>query len=95
MAPSASLPDVAHIEPDDLLKPAENHGRFTWTGMKADISKSHTDLPIIACSFASGLCDSSAFNAYGTFVSMQTGEASFLSKLWHVARILSSPQRLL
>jgi len=80
MAPASSLPDLAHIEPGELPKPTTDHGRFTWAGLKADISKGHTDIPIIACSFASGLCDSSAFNAYRTFVSMQTGEKLFISQ---------------
>lgn len=47
--------------------------RFCWAGLKRDISKDHTDIPIIACCFTSGLCDSSAYNVWNTFVSMQTG----------------------
>jgi uncharacterized membrane protein YoaK (UPF0700 family) len=39
----------------------------------------HTDLPILACCTVSGLCDSVAFNATGTFASMQTGNTIFLA----------------
>jgi hypothetical protein len=38
-----------------------------------DISLDHADIPIIACCLVSGLCDSSAYNAWSCFVSMQTG----------------------
>ncbi len=41
-----------------------------------DVSLSYADIPILACCMVSGLCDSVAFNATGTFASMQTGASS-------------------
>lgn len=38
-----------------------------------DVHLSYTDIPVLACCAVSGLCDSVAFNAAGTFASMQTG----------------------
>lgn len=43
------------------------------------VSLHHADLPLLACCFVSGLCDSVTFNATGTFASMQTGAPSSLS----------------
>lgn len=47
--------------------------------LRHDIDPSHSDLPILLCSFVSGLCDSVAFNASNVFVSMQTGK--FVSRI--------------
>jgi len=47
--------------------------------LKTNISLDHADIPVIFCCFVSGLCDSSAFNAWNTFVSMQTGNTIFLA----------------
>lgn len=47
--------------------------------LQAEISIKHADIPIIACCFVSGLCDSSAYNAWTCFVSMQTGNTIFLA----------------
>ncbi|KAK4213751.1 hypothetical protein QBC37DRAFT_168786 [Rhypophila decipiens] len=44
-----------------------------------DVSLDHTGAPILACCFISGICDSVAFNATGTFASMQTGNTIFLA----------------
>lgn len=44
--------------------------------LQAEISLDHADIPMLACCFVSGLCDSSAYNAWTCFVSMQTGRAS-------------------
>lgn len=52
----------------------------TWSSyLKTDISLQHADIPIIACCLVSGLCDSSAYNAWTCFVSMQTGNTIFLA----------------
>ncbi|KAK0702978.1 hypothetical protein B0T26DRAFT_658911 [Lasiosphaeria miniovina] len=47
--------------------------------LRDDISLSYADLPVLACCMVSGLCDSVAFNATGTFASMQTGNTIFLA----------------
>ncbi|KAI1502110.1 hypothetical protein F5X99DRAFT_379957 [Biscogniauxia marginata] len=36
-------------------------------------------LPLLACCFATGLTDGTLYNAYGTFVSMQTGNTVFVA----------------
>ena len=37
-----------------------------------DVATAHTDTLLLACCMISGLVDSTVYNAYGTFVSMQT-----------------------
>ena len=44
----------------------------------AEISTSHADILFLWCCFISGLVDSTIYNAFGTFVSMQTGNTIFL-----------------
>ena len=39
----------------------------------AEITTNHADILLLTCCFISGLVDSTVYNAYGTFVSMQTG----------------------
>lgn len=38
-----------------------------------DIDTTHTDIILVICAFVSGLVDGLAFNAWGSFASMQTG----------------------
>ncbi|PLB34890.1 YoaK family protein [Aspergillus candidus] len=45
----------------------------------ADIETTHTDILLVICAFVSGLVDGLAFNAWGSFASMQTGNAVFLA----------------
>ncbi|PSR77055.1 duf1275 domain-containing protein [Coniella lustricola] len=47
--------------------------------LRDEVDMAHTDVPVIACCFVSGLCDSVAFNASSVFVSMQTGNTIFLA----------------
>jgi uncharacterized membrane protein YoaK (UPF0700 family) len=49
------------------------------TYLNREIDLQHADIPIIACCLVSGLCDSSAYNAWSCFVSMQTGNTIFLA----------------
>jgi hypothetical protein len=46
-----------------------------------EISLDHADVPIVLCCLVSGLCDSSAYNAWTCFVSMQTGSLIILPTL--------------
>lgn len=46
------------------------------TRLCEEINPSHSDLPVLATCFVSGICDSVAFNASSVFVSMQTGKCS-------------------
>ncbi|RDW79978.1 hypothetical protein BP6252_04616 [Coleophoma cylindrospora] len=62
--------------PASAQKPAQ---RPLLSYFKTEISIEHADVPIIACCLVSGLCDSSAYNAWTCFVSMQTGNTIFLA----------------
>lgn len=44
-----------------------------------EVSTAHADMLLLACCLISGFVDSTIYNAYGTFVSMQTGMLSQLS----------------
>ncbi|KAL8898781.1 MAG: hypothetical protein Q9207_006531 [Kuettlingeria erythrocarpa] len=46
--------------------------------MTAEVSTAHADILFLWCCFISGLVDSTIYNAFGTFVSMQTGNTIFL-----------------
>ncbi|KAJ2990108.1 hypothetical protein NUW58_g3118 [Xylaria curta] len=45
-----------------------------------DLDPRFVYLPLLVCCFATGLTDGTLYNAYGTFVSMQTGELSLLKQ---------------
>ncbi|GIJ99531.1 hypothetical protein Aspvir_001664 [Aspergillus viridinutans] len=45
---------------------------------KADINSRHAEVLLYACCLSSGLVDSTLYNAYNTFVSMQTGNTIFV-----------------
>ncbi|GME31084.1 hypothetical protein GTA08_BOTSDO03866 [Neofusicoccum parvum] len=47
--------------------------------LAAELSANHVDLPLLACCLCSGLTDSTLYNAYSTFVSMQTGNTIFVA----------------
>jgi hypothetical protein len=51
----------------------KNYWHESLAHLRTEISIEHADIPIIACCLVSGLCDSSAYNAWNCFVSMQTG----------------------
>ncbi|KFX96430.1 hypothetical protein O988_05318 [Pseudogymnoascus sp. VKM F-3808] len=74
VAPGQTTPDAADAEKQS------SKARPSWLAeLKRDVSLNHTDIPVIASCFSSGLCDSSAFNAWNTFVSMQTGNTIILA----------------
>ncbi|KAH6971141.1 hypothetical protein BKA56DRAFT_558529 [Ilyonectria sp. MPI-CAGE-AT-0026] len=57
-----------------------NHWRQGFLSLlRDDVSLSWADIPMLACSYISGLIDSVAFNATSVFVSMQTGNTIFLA----------------
>ncbi|KAB5517384.1 hypothetical protein GE09DRAFT_1231003 [Coniochaeta sp. 2T2.1] len=69
---------TASSSQEDL--PAKATPRRNWLAqLRDDVHLSYTDLPILVCCTVSGLCDSVAFNATGTFASMQTGNTIFLA----------------
>ncbi|KAI9728085.1 MAG: hypothetical protein M1834_007801 [Cirrosporium novae-zelandiae] len=46
--------------------------------MKGEVTRKGTDIVLIVCCFLSGLIDSVAFNGWGCFVSMQSGNTVFV-----------------
>lgn len=69
-APVSSGSSAVAPPPD---APTPNKAGFL-TSLRDDIDPEHSDAPVLACCFVSGLCDSVAFNASNVFVSMQTGK---------------------
>ncbi|KAK7523362.1 DUF1275 domain protein [Phyllosticta citriasiana] len=45
----------------------------------AEIDTTHVDVPLLATCFCAGLTDSTVYNAFSTFVSMQTGNTIFIA----------------
>jgi hypothetical protein len=71
------LPTTADSSPANGVKdpvPPRNRWHQSLSYLRTEISIDHADIPVIACSLVSGLCDSSAYNAWTCFVSMQTGK---------------------
>jgi len=70
------LPTTENSPNGSTTKPA----KMSWREhIATEISLDHADIPIILCCLVSGLCDSSAYNAWSCFVSMQTGNTIFLA----------------
>ncbi|KUI53805.1 hypothetical protein VP1G_01114 [Cytospora mali] len=61
----------------DLDPNEKNGGQFRqrWTTL---VDLSRANLPLLGCCLVTGLLDTTMFQAYGTFVSMQTGNTIFL-----------------
>jgi hypothetical protein len=59
---------------DDIRKSQRSSVSAFLQHARTEISIEYADLPIIACCLVSGLCDSSAYNSWSCFVSMQTGK---------------------
>jgi hypothetical protein len=69
-----TLPTTEDRSPNGSVpKPRKSQYQSALSYLKNEISLEYADIPIIACCLASGLCDSSAYNAWSCFVSMQTG----------------------
>ncbi|KAI1409565.1 hypothetical protein F5Y13DRAFT_170152 [Hypoxylon sp. FL1857] len=47
--------------------------------LSQEINPGLGSIPLLACCFATGLTDGTLYNAYGTFVSMQTGNTVFVA----------------
>ncbi|KAK5654072.1 hypothetical protein OQA88_7752 [Cercophora sp. LCS_1] len=71
-------PNKASPPPEDVNTLALR-ARAQVSKLLDEISLTYADLPLLACCAISGLCDSVAFNATGTFASMQTGNTIFLA----------------
>lgn len=55
--------------------PSQNSGPMQRLRQRlaAEVDPNHADILFLSCCLISGLVDSTIYNAYGTFVSMQTG----------------------
>jgi len=53
---------------------ARRAGVFSRAWMLGPVKRDHGDVPLLVCSFVSGLVDGASFRNWGMFVSMQTGE---------------------
>ncbi|KAF2143945.1 uncharacterized protein K452DRAFT_268460 [Aplosporella prunicola CBS 121167] len=71
-----STPDLGR--PDDP-PPRKSFSVRVLSHASAEVSPENTDLLLLLCSLASGLTDSTLYNAYNTFVSMQTGNTIFVA----------------
>ena len=72
-----TLPITEDNSPNGSVpKPRRHHWESASSYLRTEITLEHADIPIIACCLVSGLCDSSAYNAWQCFVSMQTGLCS-------------------
>jgi hypothetical protein len=72
--PTVQPSNLPRDSKDDLSdRPAKGRQQSYLQYLKTEISLEHADIPIVATCLVSGLCDSSAYNAWTCFVSMQTG----------------------
>jgi uncharacterized membrane protein YoaK (UPF0700 family) len=62
---------------DSATKPQSALSR-THAYLAQPISTTHAAIPLLVCCLISGLTDSVAYNAWSTFISMQTGNTVFL-----------------
>ena len=60
------------------VEPSTTPLRRLQTHLSTEVTPAHADLLLLSCCLISGLVDSTIYNAYGTFVSMQTGNTIFL-----------------
>ncbi|KAI0895275.1 hypothetical protein F4806DRAFT_95111 [Annulohypoxylon nitens] len=77
------MPEEKKLEPGPVLVVNSSERRstgFSFTSQLTDeINSSLASIPLLACCFATGLTDGTLYNAYGTFVSMQTGNTVFVA----------------
>ncbi|KAI0396328.1 DUF1275 domain protein [Xylariaceae sp. FL0594] len=64
---------------EQLTKPESKSGYFNLKRFSDELDPRLVYLPLLVCCFATGLTDGTLYNAYGTFVSMQTGNTVFVA----------------
>ncbi|KAL8759774.1 MAG: hypothetical protein Q9199_000498 [Rusavskia elegans] len=72
---STGEPPSGKPEPTKPSRTFLHHSQIYCT---AEVSTAHADILFLWCCFISGLVDSTIYHAFGTFVSMQTGNTIFL-----------------
>ncbi|KAK5799827.1 hypothetical protein VI817_002039 [Penicillium citrinum] len=77
MEKDASPPMAPDLEASPSPEPKPRQSSFTrrW---KESVDPTHADLICLLLCFLTGLCDSSAYNAWSCFLGMQTGNTIFL-----------------
>ena len=73
-----SSPPSSLLSSDTTHSPLPSLPQRAHTHLTAELSPDHTDILLLMCCFISGLVDSTIYDAFGTFVSMQTGNTVFL-----------------
>ncbi|KAL8923359.1 MAG: hypothetical protein Q9208_004629 [Pyrenodesmia sp. 3 TL-2023] len=66
------------LEKPGISPPSQTLLNRSQRYLTAEVSTAHADVLFLWCCFISGLVDSTIYNAFGTFVSMQTGNTVFL-----------------
>ncbi|TGO49229.1 hypothetical protein BOTNAR_0439g00120 [Botryotinia narcissicola] len=77
--PTTELPSPSRSHNASMKESHDSLWARTKSHFSEEITLVHADLPMIACALVSGICDSSAYNAWTCFVSMQTGNTIFLA----------------
>ncbi|KAL9003759.1 MAG: hypothetical protein Q9188_003383 [Gyalolechia gomerana] len=73
--PSTGEPPSGSPEPS---QPSQTFLQRSQTYCAAEVTPAHADILLLWCCIISGLVDSTIYRAFGTFVSMQTGNTIFL-----------------
>lgn len=58
---------------DNSVQDEKSKPKTTIGNLSRNVNNSLTSIPILLCCFTAGLIDSSTFNAWGVFSTMQTG----------------------
>ncbi|PGG98107.1 hypothetical protein AJ79_02523 [Helicocarpus griseus UAMH5409] len=66
------------VDPESCITKLPWHARLFYH-LKEDVDPTWSDMLLVVCSFISGVIDSLAFNAWGSFANMQTGNTVFLA----------------
>ncbi|KAL8995997.1 MAG: hypothetical protein Q9169_004377 [Polycauliona sp. 2 TL-2023] len=77
-APPSQGLSTGAIPMDKAPQPSQTFLHRSQRYCSAEVSTAHADILFLWCCFISGLVDSTIYNAFGTFVSMQTGNTIFL-----------------
>ncbi|KAI1134932.1 hypothetical protein F5Y05DRAFT_416830 [Hypoxylon sp. FL0543] len=77
------MPDEEKLELDTTFNPEAPQLGPSAPGilrrLSQEVNPGFGSIPLLACCFATGLTDGTLYNAYGTFVSMQTGNTVFVA----------------
>ncbi|KAI0834425.1 hypothetical protein F5Y06DRAFT_153972 [Hypoxylon sp. FL0890] len=77
------MPDEEKLDLSTTFNPENSQAGTSNRGilrhLSHEVNSGLGSLPLLACCFATGLTDGTLYNAYGTFVSMQTGNTVFVA----------------